>query len=83
METMPFFMPCLHDQQDFVLTVPDSEASTIKVDASGTVTGIIDWDYALISPRYLARRVIPASEPATGTRLPTAFPHARRTPPAD
>lgn len=43
-------MPCVDDIEGFVLSLPDTESSNFRVDCEGNLTGIIDWDGALVLP---------------------------------
>lgn len=49
-KAMLSYMPCADDTDGFVLSLPDTENSNFLVDSQGNLTGIIDWDGALVLP---------------------------------
>ncbi|KAF4464024.1 hypothetical protein FALBO_9130 [Fusarium albosuccineum] len=55
-EVMPLIIPLVPFQsvsEGFVLPKPDNDLQNILVDHLGNVTGILDWDNAVISPRCI------------------------------
>ena len=60
MNTMLAFMPCFNATYGFVLSLPDTDASNFIVDEEGHLTGIFDWDGALIVPPCLGYACYPS-----------------------